>query len=113
MFVQDQFGMVCKQIGDGLEEPKEMVIQYPVIDRFHEVIKKVLQSEESIEEYVKKLLVINPQVIVITDEIGYGIVPIDAFEREYREMTGRVCCELAKNATEVWRVTCGIGTRIK
>ena len=25
----------------------------------------------------------NPDRILVTDEIGYGIVPIDAFEREY------------------------------
>ena len=31
----------------------------------------------------------NKDTIVIADEIGNGIVPLDAFEREYREQTGR------------------------
>ena len=55
----------------------------------------------------------NPDRILVTDEIGYGIVPIDPFEREYREETGRICCLLAEKSEEIWRVCCGIGTRLK
>ena len=55
----------------------------------------------------------NPDRILITDEIGYGIVPIDPFERGYREETGRICCLLAERSEEVWRVCCGIGTQLK
>ena len=29
----------------------------------------------------------NPDMVMVTDEIGYGIVPADAFDREYREVT--------------------------
>ena len=29
--------------------------------------------------------------VVISNEIGYGIVPMDKFERRYRELTGRIC----------------------
>ena len=54
-----------------------------------------------------------PNRILVTDEIGYGIVPMDLFERDYREQTGRVCCELAARAEQVWRVCCGLGQRIK
>ena len=39
----------------------------------------------------------NLDRILVTDEIGYGIVPIDPFEREYREETGRICCLLAES----------------
>lgn len=55
----------------------------------------------------------NPDRILVTDEIGYGIVPVDAFERRYREETGRICCQAAREAAEVWRVCCGMGQRIK
>lgn len=112
-FVKEHFGRIPEEIIDGSVESKEYVIVYPVIDHFHEVIRKILQAEESVEEYVEELLIANPKAIIITDEIGYGIVPMDAFERQCREVTGRVCCELAKRAEEVWRVTCGIGMKIK
>ncbi len=56
----------------------------------------------------------NPEgLVIISDEIGYGLVPLDAFEREYREMDGRVHCYLASRAEQVIRVVCGIGVRIK
>ena len=51
--------------------------------------------------------------IIVCDELGCGVVPMDAFERAWRERTGRIGCELAKQAEAVYRVTCGIGTRIK
>ena len=54
-----------------------------------------------------------PNCVIISDEISNGIVPIEAFEREYRERTGRILVELAKKAEEVERVICGIGQKIK
>lgn len=55
----------------------------------------------------------NEERILVTDEIGCGIVPEDPFERIYREETGRICCQLAAEARQVWRVCCGLGQRIK
>ena len=54
-----------------------------------------------------------PDRILIMDEIGYGIVPVDAFERQYRELAGRIGCQLAAEADEVWRVVAGIGKRLR
>ena len=51
--------------------------------------------------------------ILISDEIGNGIIPLEAFEREYRERMGRILILLAKRAEEVERVICGIGQKIK
>ena len=50
---------------------------------------------------------------IICDEVGNGIVPMDAFEREYRERLGRFLIEVAKRADRVERIMCGIGQRIK
>ena len=51
--------------------------------------------------------------VVICNEVGCGLVPVDPAERERRERTGRLCIELAKQADRVIRVVCGIGTIIK
>ena len=53
------------------------------------------------------------KLVLVSDEVGSGIVPIDAFEREFREKNGRVNCYLASQAEQVIRVPAGIGTRIK
>ncbi len=47
------------------------------------------------------------------DEIGCGLVPVDAFEREYREAVGRIMTGLTKKAVRADRVICGIGYVIK
>lgn len=87
-----------------------------VINDFHLHIRKYLQEGkdadrlyEEVTDFIKE----HPDTIIICDEIGNGIVPVDPFEREYREKTGRLLIELAKQADKVVRVTCGIGQRIK
>jgi adenosylcobinamide kinase/adenosylcobinamide-phosphate guanylyltransferase len=42
-----------------------------------------------------------------------GVVPMDAWERIWRERVGRTCGKLASQATRVVRMVCGIPTIIK
>lgn len=51
--------------------------------------------------------------ILVTDEVGCGIVPFHREERLWREASGRLNCRIAAAADQVWRVCCGIGTQIK
>ncbi|HCT64777.1 MAG TPA: cobalamin biosynthesis protein CobU [Lachnospiraceae bacterium] len=51
--------------------------------------------------------------IIICDEIGNGIVPMDSFERQWREECGRCCTALAKKADTVTRIFCSLPTKIK
>lgn len=84
-----------------------------IVSSLHKWIKKRIKEggrpEEEISVFVKK----NANVIIICDEIGNGIVPMDPFERVYRERTGRILVKLAKDAEEVERVVCGIAQKIK
>lgn len=87
-----------------------------IINHFHHVVKKELagkRTPEELEADVMEFVEKHPEVILICDEIGNGIVPVDAFERFYREQTGRILIRLAQKADEVVRVLCGIGQRIK
>lgn len=45
---------------------------------------------------------------VVCNEVGMGVVPIDANERAWRELVGRTCCHLAQRADKVVRMVCGI-----
>lgn len=74
---------------------------------------KIYDDEETVKEKIKIMFEDGSISVVISNEIGYGIVPIDKFERRYRELTGRICCDIAKKSREVHRVICGIGTIIK
>ena len=73
----------------------------------------ISKEREPIDDLAEELIRKNPELILITDEIGYGIVPVDRMEREYREQTGRVCTRLAAYSEKVYRVMCGIGQVIK
>ena len=65
------------------------------------------------KEEVKALLERSDPRVVIADEIGCGLVPIDPFERAWREETGRILCALAREAEAVVRVHCGFPQAIK
>ena len=84
-----------------------------IINHLHTFIKTSMQRGENPKESILNFIRKYPDCILISDEIGNGIVPMDAFEREYREQTGRILIELAKEAEEVIRVICGIGQKIK
>jgi hypothetical protein len=51
--------------------------------------------------------------VIVCNEIGCGLVPVDPDERERRERVGRLLCELAKKADAVVRVDFGCGSVIK
>ena len=50
---------------------------------------------------------------VICNEVGCGLVPIQAEERQRREAVGRLCCQLAERAEAVYRISCGLAIRLK
>ena len=80
---------------------------------FHEFIRAEMKKNEDVSDLAEKLIQCNPGVLLVSDEVGYGVVPIDAFDRAYREAVGRICTKLAAYSDEVTRVVCGIGTVIK
>ncbi|NLL78868.1 MAG: hypothetical protein GX234_03565 [Clostridiales bacterium] len=106
------------QVWDGEipEQPKQMKTDLDtlvIINHFSCWVRKCIEKGGCPEEEIICFLECYPDVVIISDEIGCGIVPMEAFEREYRERTGRLLTELAERAEEVERVICGIGQRIK
>lgn len=107
----ETFGIGRDEAVDGSGCSLEQIYSAKLLYHFHEYIRRLMEAEQefSLEELKEK----NPDMILVTNELGYGVVPIDRFDRAYREMTGRICCQVAKEAKEVHRVVCGIGTVIK
>ena len=84
-----------------------------IINHFHEWVKTCLRDGTHVENELQRLFQLYPACIIIGDEIGNGIVPIDAFERKYRETYGRILSNIAERAEEVDRVLCGLSQKIK
>ena len=112
-YVKERFHIQSEDIFDGESDSYENLVHRKVIVNFHSLMRRFLLDEMNGFDEINKILDKNHDLITITDEIGYGIVPLDPFERRYREETGRVCCYLAKEAQEVIRVLSGIATKIK
>jgi adenosyl cobinamide kinase/adenosyl cobinamide phosphate guanylyltransferase len=108
-----QTGIQAEKVIDGSSCEMNELLEKPLVNHFHLWIFRMLQEGKDINEALKLILQRNPQIVIIVDELGCGIVPIEAFDRNYREITGRVCCMLAEAATEVHRVSCGIGMVLK
>lgn len=112
-FSQKGFSIEEKDIADGRSCAPEAIYEKPMVTHFHEYIRRHMEDDSTAEEFAERLFTENPDVLVVSNELGYGVVPVDKFDRAYRERTGRILCALAKRAREVHRVVCGIGTVIK
>lgn len=86
-----------------------------IINNFHEIVKELSLNGKTLEEIIEIVddLLEKKDLIIISDEIGYGIVPIKKEDRLFRELNGRVSCYIAKKAEQVFRVMYGIGNSIK
>ncbi len=109
-YVRDNFGVKLIEEHDVLYERLSTAA---AVRDFHLRIRGYLMEGRNVFEEVDKLLIQNPDIIIISNEIGCGVVPIDKFDRSYRETVGRVNCYLAQKAETVIRVVCGIGVKIK
>lgn len=75
------------------------------------------EQEENILEAINRLCIackkISSHVIIVTNEVGYGIVPDNRLARRFRDIAGHVNQLIAKEADTVFLVTAGIETKIK
>lgn len=80
---------------------------------FHETIREKLSEGTDIRSFAEDFCKNHQDAVVVADEIGCGIVPMDPMDRAWRESVGRALCIIAGHADQVTRVTCGLGQRIK
>lgn len=113
-YVLLKYDLQKDMVWDGcIQNDTEWKEKYVIINHFHQWVKSCMINGGCPEDEIMSFLDCNENCIIICDEIGNGIVPIDPFEREYRERVGRILVKLAKRAEEVERIICGIGQKIK
>ena len=109
----EKYGLDCTDIEDGEMFDFENTNERKCISNYHIAVNHLIENGTDPIEISEKLIENNPDIIIIMNEIGNGIVPIDKNERVWREQTGKTGCFLAERANEVIRVTCGCGFKIK
>ena len=110
-YASERYGI--EEWADGRSCGFEEIFTCRGIHHFHEYVRRALKEERDIAALAEELAEKNSEIVILSNELGYGVVPVEAFDRQYRETHGRLCCRLAAEADEVIRVICGIGTVIK
>lgn len=75
---------------------------------------KILYEIKNLVAALKEMEIkYNTKVILITNEIGCGVVPEKKLSREFRDIAGRINQYLASESNEVFLVVSGIPVKIK
>lgn len=112
-YVHCEDGREVAVLDGTLELPAGTGALQVIVNHLHHYIQEQLRQGTDPEGMIENFGKEHPDCILICDEIGNGIVPMEAEERTYRERTGRILEQLAAQADEVVRVVCGIGQKIK
>ena len=123
----------CLKIADGAGCSLKDIKEAQVLNHLHLYIKRLINKEGaaynttvddtittdttaktmSADEIINDIYEANPDIILICDEVGGGIVPLKKEDRIYRETVGRALCCAVKKSDRVERVMCGIGQCLK
>ena len=112
-YVHCEDGREVAVLDETLALPAKTGAGQVIVNHLHRYIREQLRQGPDPETMIENFCKEHPDSILICDEIGNGIVPMEAEERTYRECTGRILEQLAAQADEVVRVVCGIGQKIK
>lgn len=67
----------------------------------------------AVEQFLKVLASPPCDVVIVTNEVGMGLIPADAMSRAYRDLAGFVNQKIAAIADEVFLVVSGIPMKLK
>ncbi len=66
-----------------------------------------------VKKFLKAIRVCHGQVVVVSNELGLGLVPGDAASRQFRDLAGRMNQLVAAEADEVYFLLSGLPLRLK
>ena len=75
--------------------------------------KRVQRADKEINDLIDLMQGRKATYILVSNEVGMGIVPHFRMGRDYRDMLGKANQRLAAAADEVYLMVAGISTRIK
>jgi len=65
-------------------------------------------ASEKVDELIKKLPQLNFHLVLVTNEVGWGIVPDNSLARKFRDLAGRTNQRMAQAANEVILMVAGV-----
>ncbi len=86
---------------------------YPCYYHLEAYTKSACEEGMNAERMLEALLPFIEGSVIISREIGSGIVPMEPFERLWREEHGRLLNMLASRSERVTRIFCGLAEVLK
>ena len=68
---------------------------------------------ELVDTLLQAIRTVPARVVVVTNELGMGLVPLEASARRFRDLAGQINQRVAREADEVYVVVSGLPMRIK
>ena len=94
-----------------------VMISNLLLEKLNEENNNYSKAEEYVMQEVKKLVKVlkklDSKVVIITNEVGLGIVPENRLSREFRDIIGRINQYLGRECDEVYLTVCGIPMKVK
>ena len=121
-YVMETVDKICQEPAALLDETctelpeKGSAAPVVIVDHLHRILQKY-PDQETAEQWICQVIEgcrrEGRRLIFICDEVGNGVIPLEASQRQFRETTGRILCKLAKEADHVTRIFCGIPQLLK
>lgn len=70
------------------------------------IVAEILKLHKKVEE-------VDGELVIVTNELGYSLVPDNHIGRVFRDIQGRVNQRVASSSEDVYLVCCGIAVKIK
>lgn len=119
-FAQGRLSYVLKEFNlshnDVFDAEKKHISEFngeKIIYHAEEIVTQWLSENK--EPYTEINLICEKfkNCIVISQEVGCGIVPANEYERIWRETVGRMNCIFAEKSDTVLKICCGIAMLLK
>jgi adenosyl cobinamide kinase/adenosyl cobinamide phosphate guanylyltransferase len=112
-YAQEKFQLSDSDIYRCSEDEVSVPINKRAVYEFDKWILAMIRHDVDVSSNIKRFMELNPDAVVICNDISCGVVPVDALQRKWREDTGRALVTLSRASIEVYRLFCGIPMRVK
>lgn len=117
-YVLSNFNITKGDIANSENDSIEEIFSKKCINSFHVLIRRLIyenniDSEKEIEKLIFDKLEKSKVEIIISNEVGSGIIPVEKKEVLFREATGHILSKIAKLSHKVIKIDFGIGRVIK
>lgn len=112
-YALENFGLSKSDCIDLAAEEQDRAAEFMCAYHLEALTRCAAENGKTTEEVLAVLATLDPNAVIISREIGSGVVPIDKIERAWRELHGEVLRVLARRAESVIRVFYGIAEVLK